>query len=165
MQHLLLALLLVFATWPLPAQGQGSAEVGSFLYTHAQDDFTDEDRSYVITMDEDGDGGLGWKCLADGLNVILGIGGYMGGDSDDDIRVRYRFDRREPSGYEYWGLSSSNKVAFMRMNRVLDFTAEARRSSTVVVEAVDPLDGETRRFHFDLEGAEAALDRLPCAAR
>ena len=35
----------------------------------------------------------------------------MSGDRDDDIQVRYRFDDKTPSGFEYWGLSTSSRAA------------------------------------------------------
>lgn len=103
--------------------------------------------------------------MADGLNVILLLGGYMGGDRDDEIQVRYRFDSAPPSGTEYWSLFQSKESAYLPMRRVPAFTAQARTARQVLIRVTDPLDGEARTNTFDLGGLEAALRQLPCAGR
>lgn len=158
---LAIGIALLLPTSPIFAQDE---TIDAFLYSHQLDDFTDEDRSFIVTFDEDEEGALVWRCLADGLNVLLNVGKYMGGDSDDDIRVRYRFDRNEASGFQYWRLfPGQNEIAYMGMSNVDEFTEEALDATQVVIEAVDPLDGESRRLRMSLKGLTKAITRLTCA--
>ena len=143
-----------------------SESIGSFEYFKDLDEFTDEDRSTIMTADEDARGVLIWRCMADGLNVLLNVGGFMGGDRDDDIQVRYRFDANEPSGYQYWRLfPGQNEIAYMRMNNVDSFTIEALASTALVMEAIDPLDNERRRYRMTVSGLKQALGKLSCAEK
>ena len=153
----------IFGSDP-PVQA-GQRTVGDFTYIEASDDFDDSDRSTVITMAEGSDGGaLFWACRSDGLNAILNVGKYYGGDEDDDILVRYRFDQNEAQGPEYWRLfPGQNEMVYQRMDKVADFTSQAIMADTVIVEATDPLDSESKRFRFGLVGLEEILDLLSCA--
>lgn len=163
MKRFLLLTLFLSALHPPSAFGQDET-IGVFTYSPQIDDFTDEDRSMVFTADQDEEGILAWRCLADGLNVIIHVGGYMGGDRDDDIQVRYRFDRNKPSAYQYWRLfPGQNKLAYMRMRDVEGFTQEGLLANELVIEAIDPLDGERRRFRMSMIGLTRALKKLPCA--
>lgn len=164
-RHLLPVALVALYSTPVPAHTQ---EIGSFIYSHSLDDFTDEDHSTIATADEEASALLAWRCLADGLNVLLHAGRYMGGDADDDddILVRYRFDKQDASDREYWRLfPGQNEIAYARMNRVDAITVEALGAETVVIETVDPLDSESRRFRMSLTGMRTALGKLPCASR
>lgn len=162
---LLTILTVFFVSHDLAGQIPSNADekIQDFLYVNDEDDFSDEDRSLVITFDEDVEGAIGWKCLSDGLNIMLSLDGYMIGDDSDDIRVRYRFDEKEPSNYQDWGLFQGNETAYIKMHRVDQFTVTAKISRKLVMEAVDPADGETRRYHFSLMGLQEALEYLPCA--
>jgi hypothetical protein len=156
-----IGILITAFSWTIVAQE--TQIVGDFIYRPALDDFDDTDRSLIATSGEDG-GLLAWRCLSDGLNVVLDVETYYGGDDDDDIQVRYRFDQNEASGYEYWRLfPAQNEISYQRMNQVPGFTAQARLADSVVVEAVDPLDDESNRFTFELDGFSEALNLLPCA--
>jgi hypothetical protein len=142
---------------------QATQRIGDFVFVSGLDDFDDTDRSLIGTSGEDG-GVLTWRCMSDGLNVVLDVETYYGGDDDDDIQVRYRFDRDEASGYEYWRLfPGQNEVSYQRMNQVPGFTLRAELADSVIVEAVDPLDDESNRFTFGLDGFSEALNLLSCA--
>ena len=159
----IIVIILLLAVSPLYAQDE---KIGAFTYSHNLDDFTDEDRRLIITQDLGEDGLLSWRCMSDGLNILLHVGGYMGGDSDDDILVRYRFDKNDPSEFGYWRLlPGQNRIAYIRMNKVDEFTEDALNAAEVVMEAVDPLDSESRRFRMSLTGLNRAIERLPCAER
>ena len=157
---------------PAMAQGIFSAEelgadqkIGSFYYFRKIDDFDDAERSFIAAFDadsEDGAGAIQWRCFSDGLNVVLSYGHYYGGDADDDIQVRYRFDDRTASGRQYWRMLQGNKSAYIRMGRVGEFTEQALASSRLVIEAIDPLDGQTLRYRFDLTSLSQALPKLGC---
>lgn len=136
-------------------------QIGDFFFMHNQDEFDDSDRSSIVTADEDG-AGLVWRCMEDGLNVMLYMDTYYGGNQNDKILVRYRFDRKEATDHKFWSLSTDHTAAFMGMSELHDFTFAALEASTVVVEAVDPLDGERNRFRFGLYDLNGALQLLPC---
>jgi hypothetical protein len=122
-----------------------------WVRTRSADAFTDVDTSFAFTLDLHNAtpiGSLSFKCMADGLNVILGIGKYYGG-RDNRIAVEYRFDSKPAVGRHNWTLLG-NEAAWMPMNRVDGFVREAQRSNYVMVRAVDTMDGETRTFRFSL---------------
>lgn len=138
--------------------------IGSFYYFHNQDDFDDTDRSMILTLEaDDATPSLGWACTGVGFTVMLNMGSYYGGDRNDRVRVRYRFDQTPASDRENWQLLQNNRSAYISGTRVEDFTDAALAASGVVLEAVDPLDSEIQRFTFSLDGLSDALGRLPCS--
>lgn len=140
------------------------ARYGDLYYLAIADPFNDEDRSAVLSLTEDEEAAFGWKCRENGLNVIYVLGGYMGGDSDSEVLVRYRIDSREPSGKHHWRLFQEHATAYMPMDRVESFTRATFAGDSIVTEVVDPADGERRRHKFGLDGARRALQELPCAS-
>lgn len=148
-------------------QGIGE-QIGDFHYTHSTDPMDDTDRSNIFTLAKDPGGRSGavlmWKCLSDGLNVAYLFDTYMGGDSDDEVRVRYRVDQKKASDVLYWALAQSNEAAWMPMRYVEAFTEQARAGMKAVLRVTDPLDGETHTDEFGLNGLSVALGRLPCAS-
>lgn len=163
MRHAVFILTTTMALIANAAVAQDARD-GDWSYSRQLDDFTDEDRSFVFTPDEDGsDAALSFRCMSDGLNVVYLLGGYMGGDRNDRIRVRHRIDQNDPTDRYDWGLMQGSRAAWMPMGRVPSFRADAERGGSVVFEAVDPLDGESRRHRFSLSGLRTALARLPCA--
>jgi hypothetical protein len=56
----------------------------------------------------------------------------------------------------------SNELAWMPMDLVPRFVADARRSRKVVIRVSDPLDGEAKTHTYSLHGAAAMMDRLAC---
>ena len=80
---------LAFLAYSTPVEAQSQ-----WTYVEQSDGFTDEDRSVVVTLELGaGDASLGVGCAAEGLRVVYGPDGYMGGDRDDRVLVRYRVDR------------------------------------------------------------------------
>ena len=164
--RLLLLLIPLMACAAFPRMAHAQQEYGDFVYTHATDAMDASDRSYVFTPATDEPSmGIAWKCLRDGLNVLLLFGSkYLGGDSDDEIMVRYRVDQNPASETHYWKLFSGNKSAYMRdMERVPGFTQQAKSGTRLVLRVTDPLDRETFDLEFSLKGLTRALGRLPCA--
>ncbi|WP_157956837.1 hypothetical protein [Salinicola aestuarinus] len=141
-----------------------TSKQSDFSYFENHDDFDDSDRSAVSTPTEssDRDASLSWECMSDGLNVIYTHGTYYGGDDDDDILVRYRIDEQEASDQMYWRLLVGNEASYIRMNRVDQFTEEAKAGSEIRLEAIDPLDGERLIDTFSLVGLSDALGKLSC---
>lgn len=164
------AALMMAACALVPALAHAQANVvqrefdeGDFSVSIAHDALTDANSSFILSIADNEEGALGWKCMEDGLNVILVIGTYYEGDEDDDIVVQYRFDEAEPAPQEYWALLSGKEMAYIRMDKVAEFTQHALESRRVVVRAVDPYDDETRTFVVGVRGLEKALRNLPCA--
>ena len=144
------------------AGSQSRSRIGAFYFLEQLDDFTDEDRSLIYSYDEDNDNSLDWRCMEDGLNVVVDFDTYYGGDEDDDILVRYRFDDQPATEHEYWRLLTDKEAAYIRMNQVATFTRTALASGEVLMELVDPTDDETLRFRVSLNGLREALSQLPC---
>jgi len=142
---------------------QTEFDEGDFNVSIAHDALTDANSSFILSIAENEEGALGWKCMEDGLNVILVLGTYYEGDEDEDIVVQYRFDQDDAEPQEYWELLSGHEMAYIRMDRVLEFTGRALEAQRVVVRAVDPYDNETRTFVVGMRGLEKALHNLPCA--
>lgn len=166
MKRMIYVLVLISAVCfmsSIPVLAQEKVIEDVTYYKHV-DDFDDSESHWVYTTDVGGDTNLNWYCMLGRLRIMLMLGTYMGGDRDDEIRVRYRFDDRDASGYEYWELGSSHESAFMKIRRVQNFTREAMSSSKLMIRAVDPLDGETKNYSFGLEGLGEALKELPCTS-
>src|SRR5690606_39491338 len=130
---------------------------GDFSVSTGHDRLKDATNSFLLWIADNEAGGLGWKCMEDGLNVILVIGTYYAGDEDNDILVQYRFDHDEPGPQEYWTLLSGNEMAYLRMDRVAEFTERARMAHRVVVRAVVPSVNETRASVIELRGLDSSL--------
>ncbi len=156
----LFALLMVRSS----ATAQSVELPGAFTLVESIDDFDDTDRSAIYTMGEDSDEllALYWKCMSDGLNIVIEMGRFYAGDRDDEILVRYRFDRIPAHDFEYWPLLQASESAYMPMKNVKAFTTEALSAQSVMLEAVDPLDNESHRTRFELDGLAGALARLSC---
>jgi hypothetical protein len=162
-----LVLAFVFAS---VASAQGDETVGAFTIVYDKDLFTDANRSFALTMPTDFRSGwrdenlsLSFVCLVDGLNVVVLWGKFFGGDRDDRVEVRYRFDDRTSPAPLRWKMFSKGESAWMPMNAVDAFVAAARSSGTLVLRVTDPLDGETITNTFSMQGASEALNRiLPC---
>lgn len=148
-------------------RSDATAFEGDWIYTASVDPIDDSDRSSAMTISAEPSGGdygsLSFKCMADGLNVVIGWGSYFGGDSDDDVLVVHRFDSKPASPRRYWHMfPNSNELAWMPMGLVPQFLTNARQSRKVVIRVSDPLDGETKTHTYSLNGAAAMMDRLAC---
>lgn len=160
---LLAALLLVGVT--TTAAAQRTETVGAFTVVYAKDPIDDSNRSFIMTSPEgeESDAAFYWRCMSDGLNVVVGIGKYFGGDDDDEIQVITRLDSDENSGIVYWPLLQGNRAAYMPMHRVESFTSRAMSAKQLAVRAIDPLDGETLTWVYRLDGLRQALAKItPC---
>ncbi len=151
----------------MPAQAvhaQSGLRFGSFTYYQKADPIDDSDRSSIVVLPLDPverrEARFGWACQADGLNVAFVVGKYLGGDEDNQVLVRYRFDRLPPSEPTYWELSVNQEIAFMPMDVVPIFTQTAKTASKLVVRVTDPTDGEEITHEFALNGLQGALLRL-----
>lgn len=158
---IVLALAVLKLAAPISAQQQDR----DWYYTNDVDAFSDEDRSFVFTVDDGSNAALGFKCLADGLNVFFLLDSYMVGDRKGRVHVRYRVDRNQPKEPEAWPLQRANRSTFAVMPHkgITAFRQQVEAGRLVAFEVVDPADSESRRHSFSLDGLSAALMRLPCA--
>ena len=73
MEHMfrsVLALLtMAFALYTTTVIAQ-THEIGDFSYSEMKDEFDDSDRSMITTKEMEG-GSLHWRCMSDGLNIML----------------------------------------------------------------------------------------------
>lgn len=143
---------------------EGYRVFGDWCYVTRVDEFDDSERGVVVGYSsEKPHGVLSASCVDGRVTVLLGLGQYYAGDRDDEIRVRYRFDRETASDYAYWRLID-NTNAIVPLGQVAAWIDRMRRSDTVILEAVDPFDGESNRHRFSLSGFSAAASNLPCTS-
>jgi hypothetical protein len=133
------------------------------LYNEHTDEFTGEDNSSVLIIDEDENMSLviGWKCLSDGLNVVLRHD-YLAGDSDDEVAVQTKFDDKPASGIEFYALAPNNEFTFFDMDDVETFTNAAIDAARFMIRVTDPYDNEQLTAAFRTEGLNDELSKLLC---
>lgn len=164
-------LLLALLSIPALGHAQDGVRIGAFTVVTSKDEMDDSEQTYLVTTStesagvrvEAGSGALSWKCEYDGLNILVFIGTYMGGDDDDEVVVRTRLDSDPPSESEYWSLTANKYGAWMPVGQVRAFTVRALRARSLLVRVTDPLDGETVTHTFELAGLQRALAQVrPC---
>tara|TARA_B110000977_G_C10898953_1_gene424461 strand:+ start:278 stop:766 length:489 start_codon:yes stop_codon:yes gene_type:complete len=134
-----------------------SAEV---IFNEAYDDFAEVDNSSVLLLPvSDLEITLGWKCFDDGLNVLL-LHKYLGGDTDGDVVIRYKFDSEPASDRNWYALSGNHEVTFFDMGDVAYFTNKALASQQIMIRLTDPVDDEILQSTFNPSDLEPALQRL-----
>jgi len=113
--HVGVCLVLAFGSW---VAAQGDETVGAFVIVYDKDVFTDANRSFALNMPTDFRTGwqeenhaLSFTCLADGLNVVVLWGKFFGGDREDRVEVRYRFDDRPSPAPLRWKMFAKSESA------------------------------------------------------
>lgn len=154
--------LVLLALIPLVFSSPATAQ--QWVYERLADDFDDTDRSYVTPapesiVDADGFLGLGFKCLSDGINLVL-LHSYQGGDSDNEVLVRYRVDKNNAYGPSYWALAADHEVTFAPMDVVPKVIAEMKAGSVIALRLTDPLDNQSLDSKFRLAGFTTAINKL-----
>lgn len=161
MLNRLLLVTLVTATLGGPSVVSAqSMKTGNFTVLISKDRAGEQNRSYAYAPSADSVGGLGWKCLGDGMNVILAFGKYFRDDRGRQILVRYQFDGKTEAAPTYWTLANGGEAAYMPLSDVAAFTSQARGSRQVVMRVSDPVDGQTRTFDIGLGKLGSALGRV-----
>jgi hypothetical protein len=130
-------------------------------YTHSRDVITGENRSRVSSLNLTGDGGaVSFQYLEDGLNFIVLWNSYYGGDRDGRVHVIYRIDDRPAVGPQAWSILSRNRSAYMPMQDVAAFRRALTNANQLVIRVIDPSDGETKTFIYDMKGYRENITRL-----
>lgn len=104
--------------------------------------------------------GLAWKCLGDGMNVILTFDKYIPDDRGHQLLVSRQFDDDTAAVPGYWTLSGDDKAAFLPLKEVQAFTELAKSSKRVVLKVSDPVWGDIYTFDFSLSKLGSALGRI-----
>jgi len=122
-----------------------------------EDPMTDEARAIVVNIGE-GDKKVFLRCGSydtDKLNIFI----YWGGDyfSDDDKRIKYRFDKDAPQSVTV-NLSSSSTSLFLSDSIERDFLSRMKSASRLVIQA-SPYSEGIQTLVVDLSGFTAAYNK------
>ena len=139
---------------------------GQWSYSESRDPFTDETSTQISVFadDDDQDALLVVVCgESDPVIVyLIEIRGFMAGNSQNQILVRYRVDRRPATDPAPWSLGDRSTYADARMPSadVSLFLSQARAGESVLFEARGAR--ERRQYTFSLSGFQVALAQLGC---
>lgn len=86
--------------------------------------------------------------------------GYQGGDSDDEVLVRYRVDKNVAYGPTYWSLAPNNQATFAPMEVVPKVISEMKAGSVISLRLTDPLDNQSLNSKIRLSGFTKAINKL-----
>jgi hypothetical protein len=92
----------------------------NWLFMEQKDAFNDSDTSMLVllndagsTRGQDAPKSLVIRCDGDGgIEIYMVFDGYMGGDRNDRVPVRYRFGEK-PAVAEKWSISTDGTAAFL----------------------------------------------------
>lgn len=101
------------------------------------------------------------ECLNDELALILDWSDYLIGNSDNEVKVEFRIDSRDPDPGRHWTLSYGFQGR-MPIDLWPNFRRQANSGRTVFFRITDPQDGEGLSHRFSLVGFGRALKRLSC---
>ena len=153
-----LVLALAFATPSLAAAQISRA--GDFTVISAKDPLDNTNRSLAFAASADEEKGLAWKCLGDGMNVILTFDKWIPDDRGRQLLVRHQFAGQTAPVPGYWTLSRDGMAAYLPLKDVAAFTEMAKDSKRVVLKVSNPLEAETYTFDFSLSKLGSALGRI-----
>jgi len=136
------------------------SRVGDFAIISAKDPIDNTNRSLAFSVTPDEEKGLAWKCLGDGMNVILTFDKYIAPDRGRQLLVSRQFDDDAAPVPDYWTLGGDGKAAFLPLTEVEAFTELAKSSKRVVLKVSDPLWGDIYTFDFSLSKLKSALGRI-----
>ena len=156
--------VLALVTSLLVPDALAAQEVASgFDVSRSKDPIDDSNRTIAMTTaieQSDREPAFGWQCMEDGLNIVYHFGTYFGGNDDNEVTIRYRFDETPPSGPEAWQLLAGNRSVYVPMDQVAEFSRLAQEAKLLSIRVSDPLDGETYTDQFNLTGAAEALKQM-----
>jgi len=135
--------------------------IGSFTYAQLSEGGAD--RSSIASFGYNYEGGLVWKCEANGLNVFFILPQALG-DGGSEITIEYGFGGAAPANGQSWQYSADDLLATMPQGSVAAFTTAARSASTITVRATDPGSGSSASYEIPLQQLGSALERLSCAS-
>jgi len=158
-----LALAFLIAATMVGSPSAASAQikkVGDFAVINAKDPIDSTNRSLAFSATADEEKGLAWKCLGDGMNVIVTFDKYIPDDRGRQLLVRYQFDNQDAPVPGYWTLAHDGKAAYLPLAEVGAFTEMAKASKRVVLRLNDPIWGDSYTFDFSISKLKSALGRI-----
>ena len=158
-----LSLTLLIAATVIASPSAASAQVkkvGDFAVINAKDPIDSTNRSLAFSATVDEEKGLAWKCLGDGMNVIITFDKYIPDDRGRQLLVRYQFDNQDAPVPGYWTLAHDSKAAYLPLAEVPAFTEMAKSSKKVVLRLNDPIWGDSYTFDFSISKLKSALGRI-----
>src|SRR5688500_19752229 len=126
----LLITLAALCSSPTSAQ---VTKVDDFAVISAKDPPDNTNRSLAFATTPDEEKGLAWKCLGDGMNVILTFDKYIPDDRGRQLLVSRQFDDDTAPVPGYWTLARDGKAAYLPLTKVEEFTELAKSSKRVVL--------------------------------
>jgi hypothetical protein len=157
--RLSLTFILALVLAPSVASAQ-ITKAGDFTVISAKDPLDNTNRSLAFSASPDEEKGLAWKCLGDGMNVILTFDKFIPDDRGRQLLVRHQFDHEAAPTPMYWTLGRDGKAAYLPLKDVESFTEMAKSSKRVVLRVSSPLYAETYTFDFSLAKLGSALGRI-----
>jgi hypothetical protein len=159
--------LALAAAAALPAAGLRAQQVadgtrvGSFVYWSAKDPMDDHDVSFVVVDASEGlvPPQLAWRCGEAGAYLL-----YLSQvpiTRDSVVEVTYRFDQA-PAQQSQWVVTAG--YAWATTVDANYFTTTAREARTLAMR-VTTSRGEQVTAVFSLDGADRAMNLLPCLHR
>ena len=142
------------------------ASAQGFQFKQLTDQMTDQDRSFVVTTNEDSTATLAWQCREDGLQVLYrfetyAIGEVLGGWRV--VSIQHRFPPAHAAPPRRWLLLPGQKAAVTpRPEDMTAFTRQALAFPRVIMRVLDT-DGDVVTHEFSLGGLSDALQNLSCA--
>src|SRR5687768_17403494 len=158
--RLSLTFLLALASLAPSLASAQVTKVGDFAVISAKDPLDNTNRSLAFATTPDEEKGLAWKCLGDGMNVILTFDKYIPDDRGRQLLVSHQFDGDAAPVPGYWTLARDGKAAYLPLAEVVAFTELAKSSKRVVLRVSDPLWGDIHTFDFSLSKLKSALGRI-----
>ena len=155
-----LTLLIALAALSPSAASAQVTRVGDFAVISAKDPLDNTNRSLAFSATPDEEKGLAWKCLGDGMNVILTFDKYIPDDRGRQLLVSRQFDDDAAPVPGYWTLARDGKAAYLPLTEVEEFTELAKSSKRVVLRVSDPIWGDIHTFDFSLSKLKSALGRI-----
>ena len=159
-KRLSLAVLIALAALTPSLASAQISRAGAFTVISAKDPLDNTNRSLAFSATRDEVKGLAWKCLGDGMNVILTFDKYIPDDRGRQLLVQHQFDHQDAPGPGYWTLARDGKAAYLPLKDVEPFTEMAKSSKRVVLRVSDPLWGDIYTFDFSLAKLKSALGRI-----
>ena len=165
MRQLISAVLVLGALTLFPGAAEAQVddefeEVGAWLVRVSVDPMTDEETSFVVMLDDNDTGTMGFRCGESGFE-LMAITGFVG----RDFSIRWRLGGEDPTGWSSgWGRSTNSRAVFAtRSDRdqlfaglpsVRRFTLQVRDQSGLTTLTFSDLNPDDTR---------EALSHLGCA--
>ena len=138
------------------------------MFIPNKDELTDEDRSAVLTVEEEYSSdairytSVYWQCdksAIGGVRIVIRTDEFLASDA---VRVMYRFDGEPAVAPNFpWNVSTDGTGAFVPPTHLARFWEGFQKASRLLVRIFD-YHGTPHTWGFPLDGFSAAVEQLPC---